>query len=132
MYTSDKPIKVTSFTHRMRAGNDFHSIQVSLSNGKASPLFAAPDTSNLTSLTTLQIPDASLIKRIQGTKGSYMHQIIFKKADGSELYRIEAQTNTLGDDHILNDGEEIIGVYGGYYLQCIDALGIIVWIPPKF
>jgi len=61
-----------------------------------------------------------------------MHQIIFKKADESELYRIEAKTYTLGDDRILNSGEEIIGVYGGYYCHCIDSLGIIVWIPPKF
>ena len=78
-------------------------------------MFAANATNNLTDLTTLEIPDASLITRVQGTNGGYVYHMIFKKMGGTELYRIEQKNSTtLGDDQILQKGEQIIGFYGGY------------------
>jgi len=56
-----------SFTYRTK-GAFIHSIQITLSNGQTSPLFAGPGKDNLSDFKTLQIGDASLIKRVQGTK----------------------------------------------------------------
>jgi len=49
----DKPIKVVSYTYRMRTDNGIHTIQVTLSNGSASPLYAASKTDKLSSIQTL-------------------------------------------------------------------------------
>ena len=62
-----------------------------------------------------------------------MKQIIFKKQDGSEIGRIESENRGTGDEHTLNNDEEIIGIYGGSdYGTVTDSIGIIVWTPPKF
>jgi hypothetical protein len=121
-----------SFTYRTK-GDFIHSIQITLSNGQTSPLFAGPGKDNLSDFKTLQIGDASLIKRVQGTKkGKSMRQIILKKQDGSEIGRIESEDNSIGHEHALNTDEEIIGVYGGYDGANTYSIGIIVWTPPKF
>ena len=33
---------------------------------------------------------------------------------GGEIGRIESENYLTGDEHTLNDGEEIIGIHGGY------------------
>ena len=60
-----------------------------------------------------------------------MYQMMFKRADGSEVARMETYTWDLSTtETVLADGEEIIGVYG-YKNNDIDALGLLVWKPPK-
>jgi hypothetical protein len=96
-------------------------------------MFEGPAKDNLSEFKTLNIVYASLVKRIQGTKrSSDLRQIIFKKQDGSEISRIESENNAIGDEHTLNQDEEIIGIYGGYDGALTDSVGIIVWTPPKF
>ena len=58
-----KPIKVVSFTYRTKV-NFIHSIQVTLSNGQVSPMIEGPSKEDLSDFKTLQIGDASLIKRV--------------------------------------------------------------------
>jgi hypothetical protein len=49
---------------------------------------------------------------------------------------MEEKSSGLEADHVLNDGEEIVGIYGGFCgsgnTERIGSLGFIVWIPPKF
>ena len=52
----DKPAKVVSFNYRTD-GNHILQVQVNLSNGKSSPMFAASHTDNLSEVKTLNIYD---------------------------------------------------------------------------
>ena len=57
-------------------------IQVNLSNGKSSPVFAGSCSSN-SELKTLNLSDATSIKKIQGTAtNNWICELNFKKADG--------------------------------------------------
>ena len=60
-----------------------------------------------------------------------MGRIIFKQQNGGEISRIDTQNSTIGAEHTLNDGEEIIGIYGCYDCNYVYGIGMIVWTPPK-
>ena len=112
---ADQPAKVVSFNYRVWNNRVIAQIQVNLSNGKSSPLFAASRTDKLSELKTLHIQDIAQVKRVQGTNnsGNYIRQLIFKTAGGAEVGRTESGDPCLGpEDAVLSEGEEIIGVYG--------------------
>ena len=81
------------------------------------------------------IPDFSQVKRINGTQppGYWLYGLSFGKKDGTEITKVETYIYTFGEETVLDDDEEIIGVYGTekvdthYFAQ----LGFIVWKPPK-
>jgi hypothetical protein len=64
---ADQPAKVVSFNYRLYDNCLITQIQVNLSNGKSSPLFAASRTDKLSELKTLHIQDIEQVKRVQGT-----------------------------------------------------------------
>ena len=111
---ADQPAKVVSFNYRTYYDCFITQIQVNLSNGKSSPLFAASKTDKLSELKTLHIQDIAQVKRVKGTNnGNYIHQLIFKTAGGAEVGRTASGEPYLGEeDAVLSEGEEIIGVYG--------------------
>ena len=111
---TDKPAKVVSFNYRVWNNCVITQIQVNLSNGKSSPLFAASKTTDLSEVKTLHIQDIAQVKRVQGTNGdNLIRQLIFKTAGGAEVGRTESGDPCLGpDEAVLSEGEEIIGVYG--------------------
>ena len=111
---ADQPAKVVSFNYRVWDNCAITQIQVNLSNGKSSPLFAASKTDKLSELKTLHIQDIAQVKRVQGTKNSSnIHQLIFKTAGGAEVGKMQGDNNYLGpDDEVLSEGEEIVGIYG--------------------
>jgi hypothetical protein len=45
---------------------------------------------------------------------------------------VETEVFYYGTDFVLDDAEEIIGIFGKKDSKCIDALGFIVWKPPQF
>ena len=111
---TDQPAKVVSFNYRLFDNRFITQIQVNLSNGKSSPLFAASRTDKLSELKTLHIQDIAQVKRVQGTNGdNLIRQLIFKTAGGAEVGRTESDYPYLEpEDAVLSEGEEIIGVYG--------------------
>ena len=106
-------------------------IQVNLSNGKSSPLFQAsiaPDSE----LKTLNLSDASAIRKIQGTTtNTYIFELNFKKADGQEIGKIQSYQTSLDTEEVIASDEEIIGVYGKFHFGEIGSLSVIVWKPYK-
>ena len=97
-------------------------------------MFTSPATNYLSDWKTLYIGDSSLVRKVQGTNSSdSTRRIIFKQQNGDEIGRIETDTGSkVGDEHTLNAGEEIIGIYGFDNGTWIHGIGIIVWTPPKF
>ena len=84
---------------------------------------------------TVHFGDVNQVRRVIGTKeGDCVVQMMFKRADGSEVARMETYRYT--DDYlsttetVLADGEEIIGVYG-YKDDIIYGLGVLIWKPPR-
>ena len=104
---------------------------MTLSNGVSSPVFTArqQDDSNFK---TVNITNSAQIRRISARR-SNVGRITFMDAKGQELYKL--QTDDAGErfpDEVLNEGEEIIGIYGAYTTyQFMNYLGIIVWKPPR-
>jgi hypothetical protein len=68
-------------------------------------------------LKSFEIPDYSVIKRINGTEQNYWRGnsllgLSFAKKDGTVLTKISLGNATFGKETILSDEEEIIGIYG--------------------
>ena len=80
---------------------------------------------------TVHFGDVNQVRRVIGTeRGYYMDQMMFKRADGSEVARMETDKSNLSTtETVLADGEEIIGVYG-YKGYAISSLGLLIWKPP--
>ena len=79
------------------------------------------------------IKDFSLVKRVKGSDSSYvLTKICFSTKDGSEIAKHEEYKHPYGPEFVLEDDEEIIGVYGASADQddAIYNLGFIVWKPP--
>ena len=79
------------------------------------------------------IKDFSIVKRVKGSDSSYVPgKISFSKKDGSEIAKAEGGDNHYGPEFVLEDDEEIIGVYGASadLDDAIYNLGFIVWKPP--
>ena len=78
------------------------------------------------------------MKKIKGCQldgGQDVCKLSFSKKDGSELAKVEVGNNgkSYGPESVLNDDEEIIGMFGTKdWANFFDQLGFIVWKPPKF
>ena len=107
-------------------------IQVNLSNGKSSTLFQARNAPN-SELKTLNLSDASAIRKIQGTNtNNVIFELNFKKADGQEIGKIQTgHEPRLDTEEVIASDEEIIGVYGKFHNNVIGSLSMIVWKPYK-
>ena len=66
----EKPIKVVSFDYKCRY-HSINQVQVNLSNGASSPLFASKITDNLSEQKTLKFSDAAMVRRVQGSLPIY-------------------------------------------------------------
>ena len=65
--------------------------------------------------------------------GRYLTRLCFSKKDGSEIAKFELETTyPYGQETVLEDDEEIIGIHGNKSATCFKQLGFIVWKPPKF
>jgi hypothetical protein len=64
--------------------------------------------------------------------GYVLTKICFSTKDGSEIAKHEEYTLPYGPEFVLEDDEEIIGVYGASANDdnVIYNLGFIVWKPP--
>jgi len=76
--------------------------------------------------------DYSIVKRVKGNLTYVLTKICFSKKDGSEIAKHEEYTEPYGPEFVLEDDEEIIGVYGASsdLDDVIYNLGFIVWNPP--
>ena len=108
-------IKLAALKYYDNSG--FMAFQVVLSNGISSPVFISDDVSNK-SLKNFAVSDYSLVKRVKGTPQDGGHfnnlsKLSFGKKDGTEITKVETDNYTeYGPDYVLNDSEEIIGIYG--------------------
>jgi hypothetical protein len=122
---------------RTPSTNAFGAFQVILSNGVSSPVFTA-NNQNDQGLQSFAIPDYSVVKRVKGTQqggdSSYwLSKLSFGNKDGTEITKVELSNNKpYGPDFVLDDSEEIIGIYGTQNKNdYIYQLGFIVWKPPR-
>ena len=73
---------------------------------------------------SFNIPDYSLVKRVNGTKqgSDYLRNLVFSKQDGTKLTEKDLETEKdYGPEFLLEDSEEIIGIYG--YMQLVGVYG---------
>jgi hypothetical protein len=92
----------------------FGAFQVVLSNGVCSPVFTGKGE-NDQNMQSVNIQDYAIVKRVNGSKGdSCIHKLSFKKKDGTEITKVETGWNRdpYGEDSVIADDEEIIGVFG--------------------
>ena len=131
-------IKIQDFKYKpFNGGNAFGAFQVILSNGEASPVFTAENV-NDQGLKSFAIPDYSDVKRVKGTQSGdsshFLHSLSFLKINGIEITKVEVCGfyRPYGSEFVLDDSEEIIGIYGTKD-QCsyFNQLGFIVWNPPR-
>jgi hypothetical protein len=83
------------------------------------------------------ISDYAAVKRVKGTiltNNSWsLHKLSFLKKDGTEITKIELNNDSgYGPEFVLDDKEEIIGIFGTKDLDFFLQLGFIVWKPPQF
>jgi hypothetical protein len=74
-----------------------------------------------------------LVKRIKGSQGGNgVHKLCFGKEDGSEILKIELDNlDKYGSEFVLEQSEEIIGIFGNVSTDRFYRLGFIVWKPPR-
>ncbi len=91
----------------------FGAFQVVLSNGVCSPVFTGKGE-NDQNMQSVNIQDYAIVKRVNGSIGTYIHKLSFKKKDGTEITKVETvwNANPYGEDSVIADDEEIIGVFG--------------------
>ncbi len=84
-----------------------------LSNGVCSPVFTGKGE-NDQNMQSVNIQDYAIVKRVNGSKGNCIHKLSFKKKDGTEITKVESGANwdPYGEDSVIADDEEIIGVFG--------------------
>lgn len=75
------------------------------------------------------IDEKQVIRTIKSDALDYdIKQIYFKDKEGSEIAKIYANKNNEGQELLLEEGEEIIGIYGHKNsYKCFYNLGFIVW-----
>ena len=104
--------KDLKFKKCSKDSNVFGAFQVVLSNGSCSPVFAAQGE-NEQNMQSVNIQDYSIVKRVNGSYGTAIHKLSFKKKDGTEITKVELWNyNPYGEDSVIADDEEIIGVFG--------------------
>ena len=106
-------IKVKELKFRKSTTNSsyFGGFQLILSNGVSSPLFAGTGQ-GAQGLQSFAIPDISQVKRINGTTGNWLWGFSFGKKDGTVITKVEVTSSAFGQEAVLADDEEIIGIYG--------------------
>ena len=86
-----------------------------LSNGESSPVFTSKDE-NDQGLQPIAISDFADVKRVKGTLltgGNSLHKLTFSKKDGTEITKVELIDHFgYGPEFVLDDSEEIIGIFG--------------------
>lgn len=131
-FPADKPIQETKLKWKasQAALQCLGGFQIILSNGLSSPAFMHSST-NSTNMNEVVLTNN--IKKLGGTKGDLgIREVIFQDAEGKNIGRIFTANSNFGPDQELEEGEEIVGIYGnntgpsGCY-----SLGFIVWQPPK-
>lgn len=101
----------------------------------ASPIFASRgvDSKDLKSVNL----NSQQIKKIRGGQHAThgLSQIFFQDKEGKDLASINASPFGFAADQLLNDDEEIVGIYGRKDVSAGDnrfaSIGFIVWKPPK-
>ena len=70
-----------------------------------------------------------VIRNIHGDAVNYgIKKIHLKDKENKEIAKIEASNDNPGQEMQLNEGEEIIGIYGhNDTYKCFHNLGFIVW-----
>ena len=93
-------------------------------------MFLAKDT-NGEDLTQVKFDENKVIRTIHGDDDGYwMKKIHLKDKDNNEIAKIEAFNDNPGQEVHLNEGEEIIGIYGNKdTINFFYNLGFIVWTP---
>jgi hypothetical protein len=74
------------------------------------------------------------VKRVKGSRqGDYLRQLSFGRKDGTQIAEIKLESaNQYGPETVLDDDEEIIGVFGTRNLEnYISQLGFLIWKPPR-
>ena len=84
-----------------------------LSNGVCSPVFTGKGE-NDQNMQSVNIQDYAIVKRVNGSISNCIHKLSFKKKDGTEITKVETgwNRNPYGEDSVIADDEEIIGVFG--------------------
>ncbi len=106
-------IKDLKFKICSKNSNVFGAFQVVLSNGVCSPVFTGKGE-NDQNMQSVNIQDYAIVKRVNGSKGDCIHKLSFKKKDRTEITKVETEYNgnPYGEDSVIADDEEIIGVFG--------------------
>ena len=75
--------------------------------------------------------DVTSIRKLIGThEGAEVVKMIFRGESGNEIGRIQVADDPLSiTETVLEDGEEIVGVYGQHGRKVIYSLGFIVRKP---
>ena len=94
-------------------------------------MFTAPGTNDQDML-SFNFPDYSQVKKVSGTiQGWNLGGLIFSKRDGSQIEKMETCICYYGTEFVLDNAEEIIGIFGEKDYNSIAGLGFIVWKPPR-
>jgi hypothetical protein len=114
MLKSTPSIKVKDLKYKKRSNNNswFGGFQLILSNGTSSPVFLASGQ-DATNLQSFGVADYSVVKKIKGSYNSNdLSKLNFAKRDGSEIAKVELCDLPYGPESVLDDDEEIIGIFG--------------------
>ena len=104
-----------------------------LSNGRESPLFLAKRQHRI-HLRKTDFKKNMTVAKVRGTnnKSKYVVSIHFEDKDGNEIASLIPSHIYPLAEHKLEEGEELIGVYGNKdHFEYFANLGFIVWRPPK-
>lgn len=99
-----------------------------MTNGQMSPLFLGLNQH----AGNLQRVDINfVVRRIRGTQnGCCMTQLHFHDESETKIARIQCLQQSFASDQLLNEGEEIVGIFGVKNpFSSISAIGFIVWNP---
>ena len=128
----DQPIKAVGFKWK-KNGSWIGAFQVIMSNGCNSPVFLGKNQ-NADNLEEVKITPQ--VKKIRGSViGTCISMLYFQDKDGTEIAKIVSSERNFAPDQILEDDEEIIGVYGTKSINdygLFSSLGFIVWKPPNY
>jgi len=131
---ADKRIHAIILRWKAR-GSYIAGIQVVLSNGVQSPpLLGQKQTADNMQEVALN-PNIRKIKGNKQEKDGWATHIVFTDNAGAEISKIVAFANELVPEHVLAEGEEVIGVYGHKNSNSsgdFHSIGIIVWKPPQW
>ena len=99
-------------------------------NDFKSPLFLAGGIT-ADNLKQLRFDEKKSIKTIHGdASDKLIRKLFLKDKDKNDITKIEASNDNAGQEIQLEEGEEIIGIYGNKNNDnCFYNLGFIVWTP---